>query len=102
MSKYKTEMVQDITRRSIDNFINGQMHEDYDLLRRMIGEDDTPVVMLQHATLIIGFAASMFSFLGTVEDEFPEEILRGLLLAITEIAAQRFYAEKKAMKEEDT
>ncbi len=102
MSKYKTDMVQDITRRSIENFIHGQMHEDYDLLRRMIGEDDTPVVMLQHATLITGFAGSMFNYLASFEDELPEEILRGLLLAITEAAAQSFYAEKAAQKKEAT
>ena len=102
MSEDNSMMVQDVTRRSITNFIEGQMHDDYNMIRRVIGEDDTPVVMLQHATLIIGFAGSMFEFLASFEDELPEETLRGLLLAITEIAALSFYAEKEEQRKEAT
>ena len=102
MSEDNSMLVQDVTRRSITNFIEGQMYDDYNMIRRVIGEGDTPVVMLQHATLITGFAGSMFEFLASFEDELPEEILHGLLLAITEIAAQSFYAEKEEQRKEAT
>lgn len=102
MSEDNSMLVQDVTRRSITNFIEGQMYDDYNMIRRVIGEGDTPVVMLQHATLITGFAGSMFEFLASFEDELPEEILRGLLLAITEAAARHFHEEIERQKEEST
>ena len=98
----RSMLVQDITRKTVEEFIHGKMHSDYEMIRRVIGDDETPVVLLQHVTMICGLSGSMFNYLAHIEDEIPEDILKGLLLAITEAAARHFHEEIKRQKEEAT
>ena len=103
MSDDKDEInaIADITNRSITNFVRGQLLTDFEMLSNMF-PDSSPskIVLVQHATLINTMARNMFSFLATVDDEFPKDVMKGLCMSVVEAGVNGFRKAKKEQEEE--
>ena len=99
-SDHDLDVITDIANRSLDNFFKGQMREDFEMLNRVLDAPTFKIVLIQHTTMITGMIDSMFSVLAELEDDFPDEIMRGLVLAIAEVSAQAFYRTKQEQRDE--
>ena len=101
MEDHDLDVITDIANRSLDNFFKGQMREDFEMLNRVLDAPTPKIVLIQHTIMITGMVDSMFAFLAELEDDFPDEIMRGLVLAVAESSTQSFYGTKKKQQEEE-
>ena len=99
-SDHDLDVITDIANRSLDNFFKGQMREDFEMLNRVLDAPTPKIVLVQHTIMITGMVDSMFAFLAELEDDFPDEIMRGLVMAVAEASAQAFYSTKREQRDE--